>query len=188
VRMTRTPRQRPIAITRRDLEVIARLDCVALLAFASAKTDSVLLSVVLVLVLVAWPITVIVPMYWRGELEEDSTVRYSTAFLAGFIGVFVVGYGNAQGPSFPSTALLLGFAAVHMVAVWLGIHPRVTDLRSVPVWVGGSVFFIAGTIADLPGSIGWNAATFCIYGLVSGATIHRIQSVRAARSAVVQPD
>lgn len=174
-------------IHRRDAGVIARLDVVAVLAYFSAKNDSALLSVALVALLVAWPITIVIPMHWRDELEESNAIRCSMLFLAASVGIFVVAYGDAQEPSYPSTALLLGFAAAHMFAVWLYLRPRMSDLRCFPAWVCGSVLFIAGMLADLPGTLGWNALTFGLYGLASGAAIHRIQVASDAESAGALP-
>jgi hypothetical protein len=121
-------------VTRRDLGVIARLDLVALIGFASAKVDSDLMSAAMVLVLVAWPITIVIPMHWRGELDQDTAIRYSSFFLAVFAGIFVIAFGDAQEASYPSTALLFGFAAAHMVAVWLYLHARLSDLGAFPAW------------------------------------------------------
>jgi hypothetical protein len=161
-------------VVRRDIGVLARLDVVALVAYAGTRSDAAAWSIVLVTVLVAWPLTIVVPMRWRGELEESDAIRCGTLFLGASLGIFVVAYGDAQDASYPSTALLLGFAAAHMLLVWLYLHPRVSDIRAFPAWVGGSVLFIAGMLADLPHPLGWNSLAFGLYGLASGAAIHRL--------------
>lgn len=171
-----------LTLTRRELGVLARLDVVAVLAVASARVDSDLLSVAITLALVAWPITIVIPMHWRGELEQGEAIRYSSAFLAAFLGVFVIAYGDAQGTSYPSTGLLFGFGTAHMVAVWIYLRGRVEDLRHYSAWVGASVMFIAGVLADLPGGLGWNAAAFGAYGLASGAAIYRIELIARDRA------
>jgi hypothetical protein len=158
------------------MPVLVREFCVASLALLSAVWPSDAILMALVVSLIVWPASLLVPMSWRGEITPETSMRYSSMFLLGILGLFVGSFGASRGPSFPTAALVLGFGALWMGALWVGLGPAKADLRSATPWVGGSMFGIAGLLSDLPHPAGWATLSFFLYGLVSSLTMLRVTS------------
>jgi hypothetical protein len=158
------------------LHLLARVEIVAIVAYFAATADSDGLLIALVLVMIAWPVSLLAPMRWSDQISEQAYLRRSALFLPGFLGLAVGAYGASRGSSFPAAALIVGFGAVHMTAVWLYAGLRPAELRSLTPWIGACLFGIAGVLADGPGSLGWNTPTFFLYGLVGSLTMLRLTS------------
>lgn len=170
------------AALRQDLRILARVECVAVVAFASANWRSDGLLIALVLGQMVWPVSLLAPMRWRNQISQQAYMRYGVMFLPGFLGLVVGAYGGSRGSSFPSAALVAGFGAVHMAAVWLRIGIVGADLRRLSPWLGACTFGIAGALADLPDPPGWNTASFFLYGLVGSVTMVRLTALALKES------
>jgi hypothetical protein len=166
---------------RQDLRVLARVECVAVVAFVAANWRSDALLIALVLTLIAWPISLLAPMRWRDQISQQAYMRYSVMFLPGFLGLAAGAYGASRGPAFPGAALVVGFGVVHMAVVWVLVGAEAAVLHRLSPWLGACILGIAGVLADLP-SASWSTASFFIYGLVGTATVIRVTSVAVNES------
>ncbi|MSO86812.1 MAG: hypothetical protein EXQ71_04740 [Acidimicrobiia bacterium] len=158
------------------LHLLARVEIVAIVAYFAATADSDGLLIALVLSMIVWPISLLAPMRWSGQISERAYLRRSGMFLPGFLGLAVGAFGAAQGSSFPAAALIVGFGTAHMAAILLYLGPQRSDVRGLTPWIGACLFGIAGVLADGPGSLGWNTPTFFLYGLVGSLTMLRLTS------------
>lgn len=158
------------------LHLLARVAIVAIVAYFAATVDSDALRIVLVLVMIAWPVSLLAPMRWSDQISERAYLRRSALFLPGFLGLVAGAYGASRGSSFPTAALIVGIGALHMTAVWVYAGPLFIELRGLIPWLGACLFGIAGVLADGPGSLGWNTPAFFLYGLVGSLTMLRLTS------------
>lgn len=166
-------------ISRDDLPLIVRLAAIGLVAYLSASFRSSGLSVALVLCLVVAPLSVLVPKKWRGQIGDSEVSRGGLLFLPGLLGVFVAAFGDSQGGSFPTTALVMAFGSFHMFVVWLTTGPAKSDIfRSFP-WLGACMLGIIGISSDLPTVLGWNTLAFFVYGFTGALAFQYISTVGA---------
>src|SRR5690606_22430381 len=125
-----------------------------------------------------WPISLLAPMAWRGEISEAAYLRTSLWFLPGFITIVPAAYGASSMGDFPTTAAVVITGAVHLLAVLVMIK-RDGRPRWGSIVVGGSLTGIGGVIADLPVP-GWNTLALLVYGVVGasalGLTLDRVKA------------
>ncbi|MCP4966130.1 MAG: hypothetical protein GY926_12965 [bacterium] len=168
-----------------DLGFVNRLAGVAAIALACALWARGPILAALVLVLVVWPMSIVAPMRWRNEIDQQEYLSWALRFLPGLLGVFVAAFGDSRGPEFPTAALIVGFGCLHLVLVLALSPPVKLDFRRLSPWLAACVWGIAGTLADLPVALGWNALAFFLYGLVGAQVALTIRRPTALGSVVM---
>jgi hypothetical protein len=158
------------------LHLLARVEIVAIVAYFAATTNSDGFLIGLVLAMFVWPVTILAPMRWRGQISERAYFRRSLLSFPALLGLAVGAFGASRGSSFPAAALIVGFGALHLAAVWLYLGVQRSDVRCVTPWLGACLFGIAGVLADGPGSLGWNTPTFLLYGFLGSLAVLRLTS------------
>lgn len=159
---------------RNDLPLLNRLGIVTAVALISAATGSSAALISLVLLHVAWPMSVLAPMRWRNEITERAYLRGSSWFLPGLITVVGAAYGASQGENFPVTALVVGIGACHFLVVG-AIAVKERPYRWWAMALGGCIGGIAGSIADWPEGLGWNFLAMAVYGVVGIAAVAAVR-------------
>jgi len=153
---------------RDGLPVLVRLILVAYASVAAHWWSGVGPSIGLVVVLTAWPLTIIAPMRWRGELAPERYETLSVGFLSGLALVIVAAFADSRGDDFPAVAVVLAVGAVLLwaVAITMGVMPH---SATVTVWICAAVWGLAGVVSELPDPPGIASLAYVAYGATGAA-------------------
>ncbi|MGH9224984.1 MAG: hypothetical protein ACRD2W_14685 [Acidimicrobiales bacterium] len=170
------------AALRRDLRIIVRVDSIGVLALASIQWPSDVIWVVLVLGLIIAPLSLLPPMRWRNEIDEEAAMRYGLPFFTGFLAIPVGAWGASQGSAFPTTALIMGFGAIHMAAILVYLGVTRAYFRQLSPWLAASALGSLGALADLPRGLACHTMSFFFYGIMAVIVMQRITTLARAQS------